>query len=115
MILGVASERWDVDSDSQDPCEEAAERAAAIATARFPRLRLTRRQSLVTAADCYTQPARLALRPIFNGDDGLYTFTAGSGGSAKTALAASREAARDLADRLSTGGVATLASSGDRT
>jgi hypothetical protein len=49
------------------------------------------------AADCYHDPAGLALRPVTTGS-ALYTFTGGSGGAAKAALATSRAAAAALLD-----------------
>ncbi|MGG7609836.1 hypothetical protein ACQ5JZ_10565, partial [Streptomyces sp. ZG43] len=49
----------------------------------------------VAACDCYHDPAGLALRPL---GGGLHTFTGGSGGAAKTVVAASRRAARALLD-----------------
>lgn len=109
VILGIPSERWDVDPDRHDPCERTAATAARLAAVRLPRLRLTRMLRLVRANDCYRQAdglraagrPGLALRDVVVGVDSLVTFSAGSGGSAKTALAASREAARELVARLS--------------
>ncbi|HEX6389861.1 MAG TPA: FAD-binding oxidoreductase [Solirubrobacteraceae bacterium] len=95
MILGIPSERWGVDPDDLAAAPAAAASAAGLAAARFPRLSLGRALALRTASDCYAQPARLALRTV-DGADGLFTFTGGSGGSAKTALCASREAAAAL-------------------
>ena len=52
--------------------------------------------SPVSAADCYSDPPGLALRHVTGA---MHTFTGGSGGAAKTALAASRIAARALLDK----------------
>ena len=45
------------------------------------------------SADSYAYPPMLALRPVQGSGDRVLTFAGGSGGSAKTALAASRRAA----------------------
>ena len=45
------------------------------------------------SADSYAYPPLLALRPVRGSGDRVLTFAGGSGGSAKTALAASRRAA----------------------
>jgi glycine/D-amino acid oxidase-like deaminating enzyme len=69
--------------------------ARARAAERFPGLRLGPVRRVVRAADCYGPSATLTLQAV--GDrPGLYTFSAGSGASAKTALAASRDAASRL-------------------
>jgi glycine/D-amino acid oxidase-like deaminating enzyme len=100
LLLGVPTPHWDVDPDHPPIDPELPERAAAAATARFPDLRLGAVIRRVAAADCYTDPPGLALRPV---DGPIFTFTGGSGGSVKTALAASARAADDL--------VATVAAS----
>jgi hypothetical protein len=48
----------------------------------------------VAAFDCYSDPPGLTLRPT--SIPSVFTFTGGSGGAAKTALAASRLAAAAL-------------------
>jgi hypothetical protein len=49
----------------------------------------------VTAFDCFHAEPGLALRPVGTGQ-GLFTFTGGGGGAAKTSLVASRLAADSL-------------------
>ena len=46
--------------------------------------------------DRYCDPPVRALRPVIGEHSVIWTFTGGSGGSVKTALAASREAAEQL-------------------
>ncbi|HEX8768482.1 MAG TPA: hypothetical protein VF714_08940, partial [Jatrophihabitans sp.] len=46
--------------------------------------------------DCYSTDSLLALRPVPGTGDRLFTFTGGSGGAAKTVLAASARAASQL-------------------
>lgn len=50
----------------------------------------------VNSADCYADPPVLTLWSVLGSTHRLFTFTGGSGGSVKTALAASRTAASDL-------------------
>jgi glycine/D-amino acid oxidase-like deaminating enzyme len=100
VLLGLPSDRWDVDCDHPPRDDALQRRAAELAAVRFPRLRLAAPVQVVAAADCYTYPPRLALRPVPGGAPRLYTFTGGSGGAAKTALAASRIAAGQLIDAL---------------
>ena len=102
LLLGVPSEEWDVDPNHPRPDVRLAHRAAELAAVRLPGLRLVRRERLVAAADCYTDPPGLALRPAAPVAGRLHTFTGGSGGAAKTALAASREAADLLMAELRT-------------
>lgn len=93
MLLGVPSEHWDVEPGSTRPCarcERAARRAAA---ARLGDIRLVRRLQVVAAVDAYSPDGRLALRRVAGADPHIHTFTGGSGGAAKTALAASTRAA----------------------
>jgi hypothetical protein len=47
----------------------------------------------VVSADSYAYPPMLALRPVQGSGGRVLTFAGGSGGSAKSALAASRRAA----------------------
>lgn len=94
VLLGVPSDRWDVDPDAVAADPELPRRAAALAARRFgvevgPPVRV------VAGADAYGDPPVLALRPV-PGVPGLHTFAGGSGGAAKSALAASRLAAADL-------------------
>lgn len=98
MLLGLPTEAWG-ESSVAGPASAPLEAAAArLARTRFPGLRLGPAGTAVRAADCYRDPPRLALRPVADTDGRLLTFTGGSGGAAKTALAASRRAATQLAD-----------------
>ncbi|MGH3646389.1 MAG: NAD(P)/FAD-dependent oxidoreductase [Micromonosporaceae bacterium] len=96
LALGLRSTDWDVDPDRPPADAALHHRAVELARHRFPGMRLEPRPRVVTAADCYTEPAGLALRPVLDDAAPLYTFTGGSGGAVKTALAASAVAARDL-------------------
>ena len=61
-----------------------------------PPLTLGRVLTTVDATDCYCDPPVLALRPVAGEQGPIFTFTGGSGGSVKTALAASLQAAARL-------------------
>lgn len=84
-----------------DPAQT--ESAAALLARRRPELRLGPPRRVVRSADSYVadsyaEPGTLLLRPV-PGHPGVHTFSAGSGGSAKTVLAASDDAmSRLLAD-----------------
>jgi glycine/D-amino acid oxidase-like deaminating enzyme len=97
LLLGVPTDRWEVDPDQPQPLADLPASAAALATSRFPRLRLGPAGDPVVAADCYTRHHGLALRPARPDDHGLFTFTGGGGGSVKTVLSASQRAAVQLA------------------
>ncbi len=95
LLLGIATDEWDVAPGR--PARPARHLAIArLAQARMPWLRLGGAQRSVDATDCYCDPPILALRPVAGEDGPIHTFTGGSGGSIKTALAASREAAEQL-------------------
>ncbi|MEA2189530.1 MAG: lysine N6-hydroxylase [Solirubrobacteraceae bacterium] len=96
LMLGMATEEWDVAPGQRPPTEVLHATAARIAVARMPWLRLGRMLATVNATDCYCDPPVLALRPVTGEHGVVWTFTGGSGGSVKTALAASREAAGQL-------------------
>jgi hypothetical protein len=104
VLLGLPSRRWDVAPDRPGSCPQASAQTVRTAARRLPGLRLGRLVQHVGAADCYTEPARLALRPARHGVSGLYTFSGGSGGAAKTALAASAIAVRQLERELESAG-----------
>ena len=96
LLLGLPTERWDVEPD-RPPLDPALPVAAAeLARARFPALRLGAAGRPVHACDCYAGSPGLSLRRVVDTYP-LFTFTGGAGGSAKTALAASSRAAIQLA------------------
>ena len=96
MLLGLPTDRWDLDPD-RPRFSAALERAVhAAAGELLPRLRLGRLVRRVASADAYTVDGRLRLRQVPGGQRPLFTFTGGSGGAAKTALAASAAAAAEL-------------------
>jgi glycine/D-amino acid oxidase-like deaminating enzyme len=95
LLLGLPTTEWDADpSGPHAPTDP--HPAAALATARFPRLRLGPVRRTAVAADCYTTPPVLALRTVYGTEGRLATFAGGSGGAAKTALSASLRAAAQL-------------------
>ncbi|MFC5180733.1 FAD-dependent oxidoreductase [Actinomadura harenae] len=96
LLLGVPSDRHDVDPDDRWPEPALAHAASALARVTFPGLRLGPAVRTVVAADCYHPDPGLRLRPVSGASPRLSTFTGGSGGAAKTALAASRTAAEEL-------------------
>lgn len=96
LLLGIATHDWDVDPGRREASTPPTAAIARLAAARMPRLRLGRVLRTVDATDCYCDPPILALRPVADEDGDVWTFTGGSGGSLKTALAASREAAEQL-------------------
>lgn len=92
-LLGLHSDRWDVDPDAVTPDRPLAERVVEQAEGMFgvP----VRPVRTVASFDCFRDPGGLTLRPVGTAG-GLFTFTGGSGGAAKTAVAASRAAAQVL-------------------
>jgi glycine/D-amino acid oxidase-like deaminating enzyme len=98
LLLGVPTTEWDVRPGRSAVTPDWHERAVALARDRFPRLRLGALRTQLSAADCYCDPPVLKLRAVPDGDPCVLTFTGGSGGSAKTALAASERAAAALTD-----------------
>jgi glycine/D-amino acid oxidase-like deaminating enzyme len=96
VLLGVPSQRWEPDPDRCAPAEPLQRRAERLAAERLPELRLGPLLRIVAGADCYHDPPILALRTSPDELPGLYTFTGGSGGAAKYALAASTAAAGQL-------------------
>jgi glycine/D-amino acid oxidase-like deaminating enzyme len=97
LLLGLPTESWDVSPDDPGLDRALSRSACDLALSRFPQLRLEPGAEPVSAADCYCNSARLALRSVLRTENRLLTFTGGSGGAAKTALAASRQAAIQLA------------------
>ena len=98
LLLGLPTTGWGAPPSGVPADRELADRAAALATSTFGALRLHSAEPSVAAIDCYAESGLLALRPVPGGDDRLFTFTGGSGGAAKTALAASQRAATELAE-----------------
>ena len=94
MLLGVPVDVWGVDPDV--PVDVPTARADALrqAARRLPAMHIVDGPVVrAVSADSYAYPPMLALRPVQGSDDRVLTFAGGSGGSAKTALAASRRAA----------------------
>ncbi|MGH3879732.1 MAG: NAD(P)/FAD-dependent oxidoreductase [Actinophytocola sp.] len=96
LLLGRPTGLWSVDPDVPPTTPHLHDSAATLATARFPRLRLGGVVRRVSSADCYADAPILGLRPVTDQQHRLFTFTGGSGGSVKTALAASHRAAVQL-------------------
>lgn len=95
LLLGVPAKEYDVDPGRPRPRPALVRRTTELANLTFPGLGLGEPAQVVAAADCYCDPPGLRLRAVGSVPN-LLTFTGGSGGAAKTALAASRTAARDL-------------------
>lgn len=97
QLLGLPTQVWDGEPDGAQVDAELSQAVFGLAQSRFPALRLTAGAEPVVALDCYSENSRLALRPVPDTGNRLYTFTGGSGGAVKTALAASAQAAIQLA------------------
>lgn len=97
QLIGLPTQAWDVDPDRPQPDQALSDTVVELASRRFPRLRLAAGAGPVAALDCYSDNGRLELRPVPGTDGRLCTFTGGTGGAAKTVLAASARAARELA------------------
>lgn len=112
MLLGVPVPVFGGSPRGGDPEPDLAAEAGCLAERRLPEMRLGPHTRLVRAADCYADPPTFALRPVA-GHRGVFTFTGGSGGSVKTALAASRLATTKLLTTgLATTGPATTEPAG---
>jgi glycine/D-amino acid oxidase-like deaminating enzyme len=110
LLLGVPTTEWDAPpgatsvtlprpdrtTSRHDEAEPRPDQAARLAAECFPRLKLGDARRRVGAADCYCDPPVLALRRVSGPVPRLFTFTGGSGGCAKSALAASQRAADQL-------------------
>ena len=97
MLLGLPTTEWEAAPDASTPlADEAAIRQ--VAAARLGRLRVGQLVRHAGAVDCYSPDSRLALRRP-DAELPVFTFTGGSGGAAKTALAASSDAAAELLHR----------------
>lgn len=95
LLLGVPTTEWDVPPGASPVGRHWQDQALRVAAECFPRLKLGQARQHVGAADCYCDPPLLALRRVGE-DGGLFTFTGGSGGAVKSALAASGRAAAQL-------------------
>ncbi|HKN96323.1 MAG TPA: FAD-dependent oxidoreductase, partial [Pseudonocardiaceae bacterium] len=98
LLLGRSTDEWDVSPSRVIVDPELAAGVGVAAAALF----LLASAALVptrmcTAADCYVVSGGLRLRPVPSTEQ-VFTFTGGSGGAAKTVLAASRQAADRLLD-----------------
>ena len=98
LLLGLPTTEWDVPPGAAKATLSLHEAAARLAAGCFPRLKLGEARQRVAAVDCYCDPPVLALREVSGQPPRLFTFTGGSGGAAKSALAASLRAARQLTD-----------------
>ncbi len=105
LLLGVPTRDWDVPPGTAsvtlsrpDQAASRPDQAARLAAGCFPRLKLGDARRRVGAADCYCDPPVLALRRVSGPAPRLFTFTGGSGGCAKSALAASQQAAGQLTE-----------------
>jgi glycine/D-amino acid oxidase-like deaminating enzyme len=100
FLLGLGGDRWDVAPEAVEPDHAMAGRVLDVVRRRFG---VTARdpvpERVVASFDCYRSPAGLRLLPV-DGRPGVFTFTGGSGGAAKTAVAASRAAASELLNTL---------------
>ena len=102
FLLGLPTDRWDVGPGALSPdlllnigVLEVASRRLGLGLA-APQI------STHTAVECYHSDPGLKLRPV-ESSSRLYSFTGGSGGAAKTVLAASQRAAAKLAQQLALG------------
>jgi glycine/D-amino acid oxidase-like deaminating enzyme len=99
MILGLATDDWDVPPGAGPMDTVWQRRTVRLARTRLRMLTLRSVLAGVSASDCYCGHPVLALRPVWGCAGALHTFSGGSGGSVKTALAASRLAAEGLVAR----------------
>jgi glycine/D-amino acid oxidase-like deaminating enzyme len=96
FLLGLPCDRWHVNPARLEPDTGLVSRTAEVAGKMFGwPLVDDRPLRTVVAADCYHDQAGLALRPVVRRTS-VFTFTGGSGGAARTVLAASRQAADAL-------------------
>jgi glycine/D-amino acid oxidase-like deaminating enzyme len=104
FLIGLPCDRWDVDPDDVRPDAALVDRLAGLAGRRlaWPAGCLDHPMRTVVSSDCYHDPPGLALRELATGA-AVFTFTGGSGGAAKTALAASRAAATALLGQVAAG------------
>ncbi|GAA2038428.1 hypothetical protein GCM10009839_44970 [Catenulispora yoronensis] len=96
LLVGLPTESWGVDPDVPKAEPELGREALRLAAYRFPALRVAGPGATTVSADCYATSTGLRLAPVPGTGGRVHTFSGGSGGSAKTALAASAQAADDL-------------------
>ncbi|WP_432972608.1 FAD-dependent oxidoreductase [Dactylosporangium sp. CA-233914] len=94
LLAGVAAEEWGVTPGAPPPRPPAD--VAAMLRRRLPGLRLGPPVRRADATDCYADPPVLRLREVPGTGGRVRAFTGGSGGAAKTALAASAKAAEQI-------------------
>ncbi|WP_027341488.1 NAD(P)/FAD-dependent oxidoreductase [Hamadaea tsunoensis] len=99
LLLGLPGQRWDVDPSALTVDAPLATRVRQVAADVLGDRHTGAPDRIVVAADCYHGDPGLRLRPVPGGGS-LFTFTGGSGGAAKTAVAASRTAASALLTRI---------------
>lgn len=99
ILLGIPVERWGVDPDRPPASPESSAAVAGLAARRLPWLRLGQLMRRVVSADSYAPGRTLSLEPV-DAAGTIFTFAGGSGGSIKTALAASGRAAAEIAGTL---------------
>ncbi|MGK4591254.1 NAD(P)/FAD-dependent oxidoreductase [Amycolatopsis sp. w19] len=94
FLLGLPSDHWDVDPAGPRPDVALIDRVASEARRLLghPLAEHCPHRTTVSS-DCYHDPPGLELREVA---PGVFTFTGGSGGAAKTVVAASRVAAAEL-------------------
>ncbi|MCZ4125344.1 NAD(P)/FAD-dependent oxidoreductase [Streptomyces sp. H39-S7] len=96
MLLGLPTDRWDTDPGQRVFLDREERTVRQTAARRLPGLALNPPHHFIAMSEAYAPEGRLALRPALPYPSGLFTFTGGSGGAAKTALAASSAAAGEL-------------------
>ncbi|WP_433044832.1 FAD-dependent oxidoreductase [Dactylosporangium sp. CS-033363] len=94
LLAGVAGEEWGV-APGAPPAAPPAD-VARMLRRRLPGLRLGPPVRRADATDCYADPPVLRLRDVPGTGGRVLAFTGGSGGAAKTALAASTLAAERI-------------------
>jgi glycine/D-amino acid oxidase-like deaminating enzyme len=96
FLLGLPCDRWHVDPARLELDAGLVSRTAEVARKMFGWPSVDDRPlRTVVSSDCYHDQSGLALRPVVPRTS-VFTFTGGSGGAAKTVLAASRQAANVL-------------------
>jgi len=98
LLLGVPVERWNLHPDWPQEHPEYRSEVTSWAARRLPGVRLGELKRRVVSADSYLPGRTLSVEPVPDTGGGVLTFAGGSGGSIKTALAASRRAAAQVAE-----------------